>query len=128
MVATNEERKERQDLAARMPWITRRKVAVACDGIKWGSVAGIDLYWHGKGDNTPPRGIQPKARCKHRAYWHIVALGKIRLDVGQFAKAADFCWFHLITHMFDGEDEEKRAVEWLRDNGYPVEYETELVE
>jgi hypothetical protein len=108
---------ERKELVARMPWILRRKVAVPCDGIKWGAVALRDLYNWGPKDKNPPRGIQDRARCKLQAEWHISMLDWHITPAG-FARAADFCWHHLIAFMYEpGEDD--RVNKWLRNNGYP---------
>jgi hypothetical protein len=105
--------KTRQLNAERLPWV-KRVDPRPCEGIKWGTVALKDLYpWGPANDRQPPRGIQPKSRCKNTAYWHFTA------RPASHAKSGHYCWTHLVAAgVYADEVEMARTDAWFERNGY----------
>lgn len=104
---------ERQFNMTRLPWVRRLKKPVPCDGIKWSTVAGKDLWAHGPNQSIPARGIQDRSRCKNNAWWHFKPLKK------SHAKEGNFCWSHLISAgIYHDMDEEARTKRWYDKNGW----------
>ena len=96
---------ERKALVARIPWVKKLREPVACDGIKWSTVALRDLYGT---RTTEARGIQDRSRCKKRASWHFRPLK--RSD----AREGNYCWSHLIYQgLFCDQDEMDRTDKWF---------------
>lgn len=107
------DREKRRQLAMQIPWVTHRKLAIPCDGVKWNRVASKDLYYWGPGDCNPPRGIQERAKCKMVAEWHFVGVERFMVSSGNRVLAADFCWSHLVSHLFMSMDEDERMKSWM---------------
>jgi hypothetical protein len=109
--------KERQALAERLPWVTRLKADdIPCDGVKYSTVAMKDLYsWGSRGEN-PPRGIQPRSRCKKKAHWHYVGLQS--RPYFAHGKTGNLCWDHLVCEAL--EIEHARIEKYI--NRYLKEY------
>lgn len=104
--------KERQALAERLPWVSRLKESTACEGVKWSTVAVRDIFSWGPGLKNPPRGIQPRSRCKNRAWWHYVPLGNSPY-ARRYHHEGNYCWVHtaqLLDH------------EWSRTRRYIERY------
>jgi len=95
-----------------LPWVTALKLPWPCDGIKWSTVALRDIFNYGPaGDRKPPRGIQPRSRCKKTARWSHKGLG----SEGRGTRR--FCWDHLISQgLFGSEAEERRTQRWFADH------------
>ncbi len=114
--------KERQALAERLPWVRRLTLVWPCDGIKWGTVAGRDIFKWGPKNANPPRGIQPKSRCRKTARWSFRPLAS---QVSRFEQESlvggapgrrvrHYCWDHLIAAgIYGSMAEEQRANRWL---------------
>lgn len=81
--------RERQDMAARLPWVTRLKVSPGrCEALKYGHMPLKALFTMG---GRPPEGTE-KYRCKNAAWWRFRALKRSR------ARDGDYCWSHLFAH------------------------------
>jgi hypothetical protein len=94
----------RQALMASLPWVTRRKSPVPCDGIKWSQVPLKALYSRG---GKPPEGLE-KYRCSKPAYWTFRSLKK------SHAQSGNYCWSHLVYNGVYGDMiEEKRTNDYL---------------
>ena len=110
--------KERKDLLARLPWVTRLSPSAPehrCEGIKWGKVAVSDLYPRG---DKPARGIQERAHCKRRGWFRFRAL-KARGNYPPIpGKSGVYCYDHLCMQIGDHEKERARFDRWLEQNGY----------
>jgi len=110
---------QRQAMAERLPWVRRLKYPWPCDGIKWNTVAGRDLWPWGPGRKNPPRGIQPKSRCKKTARWSYRHLRPAWRDGAGTSK---FCWDHLISQgIYGSMADEQRADRWYDRHPEPVE-------
>lgn len=100
---------ERKHNLARLPWVRVLRKPVPCEGIKWDTVALKDIFRWGPGNQNPPRGIQPKSRCKKLAYWHYKALGSTPAESG------NFCFDHLSSQLFN---EQARVNRWFDRYGW----------
>lgn len=113
---------ERQAQAERLPWVRRLALPWPCDGIKWGTVTGRDLYYWGAKHANPPRGIQPKSRCKKTARWSFKPLKssmpylEVRSLVGGAPgrRVRHYCWDHLISAgIYGSMEEDQRSSRWF---------------
>ena len=109
---------DRKRFLASLPWITvlddmprLGKNLPMCQGIKWGKVALSDIYNHGPKGQTPPRGIQDRAKCKHRAHWRFKAKGS-RSKYAWPAKSGDYCWFHLVQQSYNKVEQARWDAAW----------------
>lgn len=100
----------------RFPWIRRMSEPRACDGIKWGTVAGRDVHYWGPGRRNEPRGIQDKSRCGSTAWWWFRPLAGSDLAARYLRGPARahrwYCWQHLQAATAS-ERERQRAGKWL---------------
>jgi hypothetical protein len=103
-------------IVALIPWVTPLKLPWPCDGIKWGTVTGRDLWpWGPKGIN-PPRGIQARSRCKKTARWSFKGLGSQRRGTRKL------CWDHLMAQgLYGSMAEEARTQRWFAAHAKEIE-------
>lgn len=97
--------KQREALAAALPWVAREDTASEqCQAIK-GS-APLKAHWNPRTHERVPEDdpVRMKHRCRFSAKWVFVSkYGRVRL----------LCWHHLIAHGIRGTmEEEARARAW----------------
>jgi hypothetical protein len=85
--------KDREAYFLTIPWVTRVRGNVQCEGICWGKSS-----------------MSRRVRCKKKAKYHYRPLKKSMMERGKF------CWDHV--HGFD-MDEDERIRRWTRRNPPP---------
>jgi len=108
--------KERKDLLARLPWVTRLPSSMPehrCDGIKWGKAAMRDIHSRG---GKPARGIQERAKCKRRGWFRFTALKPHGNYPPMPGKSGFYCYDHLAMQIQGHPKEHERFRRWLEQN------------
>lgn len=100
---------ERLEVLAATPWITRLKVAVPCDALRYGKMPLKAVYsMHGK----PPTGTD-KYKCKAPAYWRFRALTRVSSYMHP-ATSGNYCYTHLLfSGIHHNEKEQQRFERWF---------------
>ena len=113
--------KIRQQILLKHPRIKKLKTPQPCEGIKWGTVAVRDVHTWGPGRSNPPRGFQPRSRCKKQGWWVITPRRAAAWPDG-ITEEKVLCWDHFINEFQSHSKDHVLLTKWWFKQPEVLEY------
>ena len=113
--------KLRQQILLKHPRIKKLKTPQPCEGIKWGTVALRDIYYWGPDNSNPPRGFQPRSRCKKQGWWVITPRPTAAWS-DEITEKKVLCWDHFISELTGHSKDHALLTRWWFKQPEVLEY------
>lgn len=99
---------ERKEWLKTLPFVTWRKKAKDCEGVKWSKVP-MKAVWHPKTHRRQPESMLDPYRCRRPGHWQFKSLKR------SLSKDGTYCMAHLFQQLHHDSKEYARIMRYWRE-------------